>query len=107
MPLVALLVWKMGNDLADRHEEKERLGFDFVGKTSSDQQQPAASSDAGSVSVSVSLSKFVTGEEGRCAASELCEIAPPHRARSDLISRRRCGGGRALLATPERRYLCS
>jgi len=30
VPLVALLVWKMGNNLADRHEEKERLGFEFV-----------------------------------------------------------------------------
>jgi len=30
VPLVAILVWKMGNDLADRHEEKERLGFEFV-----------------------------------------------------------------------------
>jgi uncharacterized membrane protein YfcA len=30
VPIVGLLVWKVGNDLADRHEEKERLGFEFA-----------------------------------------------------------------------------
>jgi len=30
VPLIVGMVWKMGNDLADMHEEKERLGFEFV-----------------------------------------------------------------------------
>lgn len=30
VPLVGAVVWKAGNALADRHEEKERLGFEFV-----------------------------------------------------------------------------
>jgi uncharacterized membrane protein YfcA len=30
VPLIAAIVWKAGNDLADRHEDKERLGFEFV-----------------------------------------------------------------------------
>jgi len=30
VPLIVGMVWKMGNDLAHMHEEKERLGFEFV-----------------------------------------------------------------------------
>jgi len=30
VPLVGALVWQAGNELAERHEEKQRLGFEFV-----------------------------------------------------------------------------